>query len=136
MGRMARWHKKLQDYNFNIVHITGKSNSPSDTLLRMHQEDEDKITKLTPLISLVEVLLPPTTASFPLTLVTNYEQDSPTSNSRPITGLIDLTRDNYPAVSLMSAETILALDPMLNATIHATAYGLATTVCEQTAQYA
>jgi hypothetical protein len=36
----------------------------------------------------------------------------------------------------MLAETILALDPTLNATIHATAYGLATTVCERTAQYA
>jgi len=36
----------------------------------------------------------------------------------------------------MSAETILALDPMLNATIHITAYRLATTVHEQMAQYA
>jgi hypothetical protein len=35
----------------------------------------------------------------------------------------------------MSAETILALDPTLNATICATAYGLATTVWERTAQY-
>jgi hypothetical protein len=34
------------------------------------------------------------------------------------------------------AETILALDPTLNATICATAYGLATTVHEQMAQYA
>ena len=38
-------------------------------------------------------------------------------------------------VSPILAETILALDPMLNATIHATAYGLATTVREQMAQY-
>jgi hypothetical protein len=34
------------------------------------------------------------------------------------------------------AETILTLDPTLNATICATAYGLATTVHERTAQYA
>jgi len=86
--------------------------------------------------SLAEVSPPPTTASFPLTLVTNYKQDSSTSNSGPIAGLIDLTRDDYLAVSLMSAETILALNPMLNATIRATAYGLATTVHKQTAQYA
>jgi hypothetical protein len=50
-GRTVRWHKKLQDYNFKIVHIAGKSNSPADALSRMHQKDEDKITKLTPLIS-------------------------------------------------------------------------------------
>jgi hypothetical protein len=87
-------------------------------------------------ITLEEVSLPPTTASFPLTLVTNYEQDSPTSDHKPIAGLIDLTRDNYPVVSLTSAETILALNPTLNATICATAYGLATTVYERTAQYA
>jgi hypothetical protein len=80
-------------------------------------------------ITLVEVPSPPTTASFPLTIVANYEQDSH-SDHGPITGLIDLTRDSYPAVSPTLAETILALDPMLNATIRATAYGLATTVRE------
>jgi hypothetical protein len=87
-------------------------------------------------LTLAEVSPPPTTASFPLTLVTNYEQDSPTSNSGPITGLINLTRDDYLAVSPTLAETILALDPMLNATIRATAYGLATTVHKRMAQYA
>jgi len=86
-------------------------------------------------ITLTEVVLPPTTPSFPLTIVANYEQDS-NSNHRPTAGLIDLTRDSYPAVSPMLAEAILALDPTLNATICATAYGLATTVHEQTAQYA
>jgi hypothetical protein len=39
-------------------------------------------------------------------------------------------------VSLMSAETILTLNPILNATIRAIAYGLATTIRERTAQYA
>ena len=85
-------------------------------------------------ITLAEVTSPPATPSFPLTIVANYEQDS-NSNHGSIASLIDLTRDSYLAVSPMSAETILALDPMLNATIHATAYGLATTVCERTAQY-
>jgi hypothetical protein len=83
----------------------------------------------------VEVASPSATPSFPLTIVANYEQDS-NSDHGPITGLIDLTRDNYLAVSPTSAETILALDPTLNATIRATAYGLATTVRERTAQYA
>jgi hypothetical protein len=87
-------------------------------------------------ITLVEVSLPPTTASFPLTLATNYKQDSPTSNHGPIAGLIDLIRDDYLAVSPISAETILTLDPTLNATIRTIAYGLATTVRERTAQYA
>ena len=86
-------------------------------------------------ITLTEVPLSSTAASFPLTIVTNYEQDS-NSDYRPITSLIDLTWDSYLAVSPMSAETILALDPMLNATIHITAYRLATTVHEQMAQYA
>ena len=50
-GRMARWHEKLQDYNFKIVHIARKSNGPADALSRMHQQDEDETPKLTPLIS-------------------------------------------------------------------------------------
>jgi len=32
MGRTARWHEKLQDYNFKILHIAGKNNTPTDTL--------------------------------------------------------------------------------------------------------
>ena len=80
-------------------------------------------------LTLAEVSPPPTTASFPLTIVANYEQDS-NSDHGPIAGLIDLTRDSYPVVSPTLAETILALNPTLNATICATAYGLATTVCK------
>jgi hypothetical protein len=87
-------------------------------------------------LTLMEISPPPTSASFPLTLVANYKQDSLTSNSRPIAGLIDLTWDDYPVVSPMLAETILTLNPMLNATICTTAYGLATTVHKQMAQYA
>jgi len=86
-------------------------------------------------VTLAEVASPPAAPSFPLTIVANYKQDS-NSDHGPIAGLIDLTQDNYPAVSPTSAETILALNPTLNATICATAYGLATTVRERTAQYA
>ncbi len=50
-GRTARWHEKLQDYNFKIVHIAGKANGPADTLSRMEEEGEREETKLTPLIS-------------------------------------------------------------------------------------
>jgi len=50
-GRTARWHEKLQDYNFKIVHIPGKANGPADVLSRMDEEGEREETKLTPLIS-------------------------------------------------------------------------------------
>jgi len=50
-GRTARWHEKLQDYNFKIVHIAGKTNGPADALSRIHQKDKDEMPKLTPLIS-------------------------------------------------------------------------------------
>jgi len=33
-GRTARWHERLQDYDFRIIHITGKVNTPADALLR------------------------------------------------------------------------------------------------------
>jgi hypothetical protein len=49
-GRTARWHEKLQDYNFKIVHIAGNSNGPADALSRMHQEDKKEEPKLTPLL--------------------------------------------------------------------------------------
>jgi hypothetical protein len=83
-----------------------------------------------------DVTPPPTFTTFPLTLITDYKQDSPPENNGPLTGLIDLVRSEYPAVSPTSAETILALDPTLNATIRTTAFGLATTVRERMAQYA
>jgi hypothetical protein len=50
-GRTTRWHKKLQDYNFQIIHIAGKSNGLADALSRMHQKGKDKMPKLTLLIS-------------------------------------------------------------------------------------
>src|SRR5216683_3166118 len=44
-GRTARWHKKLQDYNFKIVHISGKMNTPADALSRPNGEDIQESTK-------------------------------------------------------------------------------------------
>src|SRR6266851_3591942 len=67
--------------------------------------------------TLMEVTPPPALTTFPLTLIHDYP--SP----------------DYPPVSPTSAETILALDPMLNATIHATAFGLATMVQQRTKHY-
>ena len=29
---MAQWHEKLQDYNFKILHVVGKNNTPADAL--------------------------------------------------------------------------------------------------------
>jgi len=36
---MARWHERLQDYDFRIVHIAGKMNTPADVLLRLPGAD-------------------------------------------------------------------------------------------------
>ncbi len=36
---MAHWHKHLQDYDFKIIHIIGKINTPADALLRPLGED-------------------------------------------------------------------------------------------------
>jgi hypothetical protein len=50
LGQTACWHKKLQDYNFKIVHIPGKDNGPADALSRMHQDEEREEPKLTSLL--------------------------------------------------------------------------------------
>jgi len=39
---IAHWHECLQDYNFKIVHIVGKINTPTDALLRPPGEDVTK----------------------------------------------------------------------------------------------
>ena len=31
-SRTVRWHEKLQDYNFKILHVAGKNNTPADVL--------------------------------------------------------------------------------------------------------
>jgi hypothetical protein len=41
-GRMARWHEKLQDYNFCIVHVQGKNNTPADALSRPNKDDRQQ----------------------------------------------------------------------------------------------
>jgi hypothetical protein len=49
-GRTARWHEKLQDYNFKIVHIQGKDNTPADALSRPGEDERTIEDKLLPLI--------------------------------------------------------------------------------------
>jgi len=49
-GRMAQWHKKLQDYNFKIVHVLGKANGPANALSRKDQPEEEEKEKTTSLI--------------------------------------------------------------------------------------
>src|SRR6266851_5511546 len=49
-GRTARWHEKLQDYNFKITHISGKTNTPADALSRPNVWDIQELTKETSLI--------------------------------------------------------------------------------------
>src|SRR5216683_1855619 len=53
----------------------------------------------------------------------------------PFSLVANTTGQDYPPVSPTSAETILALDPTLNTTIRATAFGLATTVRQRTEHY-
>ena len=36
-GRQARWYLKLQDYNFTLWHIPGKTNTKADILSRKDQ---------------------------------------------------------------------------------------------------
>src|SRR6266853_1236824 len=67
--------------------------------------------------TLGEISPPPTEATIPFGLIAN------------------IAGQNYPPVSPTSAETILALDPTLNTTIRATAFGLASTVRQRTEHY-
>ncbi len=41
MGRTARWHKKLQDYNFKILHIPRKNNTPADALSQPSDKEQE-----------------------------------------------------------------------------------------------
>jgi len=51
-GRTARWHEKLQDYNFHIVHIQGRNNTLADALScpseDERQQSERQVTLLPP----------------------------------------------------------------------------------------
>ena len=44
-GRQARWYLKLQDYNFKLKHIPGKTNTKADILSRKDQVDTKEDNK-------------------------------------------------------------------------------------------
>ncbi len=48
--RMVCWHEKLQDYNFKILHIPRKTNTPADVLSQPSGEDIQETTKEVSLI--------------------------------------------------------------------------------------
>jgi len=49
-GRIACWHEKLQDYNFKILHIPRKTNTPADALSQPNGQDIQESTKEVSLI--------------------------------------------------------------------------------------
>src|SRR6266851_1088776 len=38
---MVCWHEKLQDYNFKILHVAGKNNTPTDTLSQPYNDEQE-----------------------------------------------------------------------------------------------
>ena len=53
--RTARWHSELQDYNFTLKHIAGKTNAAADMLskppgVEQGKKDNQEITMLDPTI--------------------------------------------------------------------------------------
>ena len=44
-GRQARWYLKLQDYDFKLKHIPGKTNTKADILSRKDQVDTKEDNK-------------------------------------------------------------------------------------------
>jgi RNase H-like domain found in reverse transcriptase len=58
-GRTARWHERLQDYNFRILHISGNMNTSADALSRPAEEEkvhEEKLLSLIPPEVFINVL--------------------------------------------------------------------------------
>ena len=51
-GRTARWHEKLQDYNFRIVHVQGKNNTPADALSRLNKDEWQQKERMVTLLPL------------------------------------------------------------------------------------
>src|SRR6267154_3604302 len=45
MEQMVHWHEKLQDYNFKILHIPRKMNTPADALSQPNGQDIQESTK-------------------------------------------------------------------------------------------
>jgi hypothetical protein len=56
LGRTTRWYKKLQDYNFRILHIPGKANMPADALSRLNSSEVTEPIKEVALIPPVAFL--------------------------------------------------------------------------------
>jgi hypothetical protein len=50
MGRTTQWHKKLQNYNFKIIHIQGKHNMLVDTLSRPNDDERQTEERMIALI--------------------------------------------------------------------------------------
>ena len=116
------------------------SSSPSSHSTRRSPPHSPDVPSSPEPTAVEEVASHPTTASFPLTLVASYEEG--TENEDPVPRLVELEQDEYPPVSPGSAETILALDPLLaldtavSATVRATAFGLISTIRQRTADSA
>ena len=116
------------------------SGSPSSHSTRRSPPHSPDVPSSPEPTAVEEVASHPTTASFPLTLVASYEEG--TENEDPVPRLVELERDEYPPVSPGSAETILALDPLLaldtavSATVRATAFGLISTIRQRMADSA
>jgi hypothetical protein len=59
MGHMVRWYEKIQDYNFQILHIPRKTNTPADVLSRPGEDEhevEEKQISLIPLEAFLNLL--------------------------------------------------------------------------------
>ena len=54
-GRQARWYLKLQDYDFMIRHIPGKTNTRADLLSRKDQIDVTKDNRNIEMLRQVEI---------------------------------------------------------------------------------
>ena len=65
-GRTTRWHKKLQDYNFHIIHVQGKNNTLADALSRPSKDEQQRDERQV-------ILLPPEVF---LKLVNTSNEDS------------------------------------------------------------
>src|SRR6266851_5850900 len=99
--------------------MSNRSYAPSNEMHRSPQHTPSVPSSPKPPASptLMEVSPPPTAPTIPFSLITN------------------ITQQDYLPVSPTLAETILTLNPMLNATIHTTAFRLTSTIRQRTEQY-
>ncbi len=108
MGRMAHWHEKLQDYNFKILHIPGKTNTPVDTLLQPNRQDIQESTKevlLIPLEVFLQIFGPNSDGSLELQIVEGQQQHQKTmetwARSLPIQELDGVIWKDVPGDQLV-----------------------------------